>query len=143
MAITDTLKGIDGRGLARAVAVGLAIVLPITAISVWVINRGDTTSPAWALVGLVAVLLGFGVAGVAVAKAGVELPYTHGALAGLITFTIAQLVVLAISAAVGREGAIAVAAITANAFLAASAGMVGAIVGSRSNRNVKRKTQNP
>lgn len=140
MALTDTFHSLNLAALGRAVAYGLAIVLPVTALSVWFINQGDDTSPAWALVGLVAVLAGFAFAGVQVAKAPIELPYTHGALAGLITFALAQAIVLAISAAVGREGEIHFAAITANAFLAASAGMLAAIITSRFNRNAKRKT---
>lgn len=121
-------RDVDPGALRRGLAVGVVVVAPVAALSAAVARTDGEGIGPLGLVLLALVLVGFGVAGATTARTGVVLPFTHGALAGLATFAVVQAGVLVVSSIVGREGGISVAGLVFNGLLAASAGMIGAML---------------
>lgn len=128
MALIGAARDLDRAALRRGILVGVAVVGPLAAASS-VVARGDGEGAGpLSLLFFALILLGFGLAGAATARTGVHLPNTHGAMTGLVTFAVVQAAVLAVSALVGREGGVSIAGLVFNGLLAASTGMIGAMV---------------
>lgn len=129
----STIAQLDPAALVRGVVVALVVVAPAAAISIALVAVRDEGEPAGvaSLIAYLAILVGFGVGGRAVARSGVVLPMTHGAFVGLIAYAIAQVVILSGSSIVGREGRVSIASLALSALLASSSGMIGAMLGSR------------
>jgi hypothetical protein len=132
--VIGAARDLDRDAIRRGVVVGAAVVGPLAAASsVLARSDGEGAGPL-SLLFFAGILVGFGVAGAATARTDVPLPYTHGAMTGLATYALVQLAVLVVSTIVGRDGGVSVAALVFNGLLAASAGMIGAMLGARRRR---------
>ena len=121
-------RDVDRAALARGVTVGVLVVGPLAAAAALLARTdGEGIGPLGLLL-LALTLVGFAFAGATTARSGVALPFTHGALAGLSTFAVVQAAVLVVSAIVGREGGVSIAGLVFSGLLAASAGMIGAML---------------
>ena len=128
----SALRQLDPRALADAIVLAAVIVGPAAAVSFLVVDRdADDGGGALSLVFIALILVGFGIGGRRVARAGVVLPLTHGAFVGLLTFAAVQVLILVLSAIAGNESEVRVASLAFSALLASSAGMIGASLGLR------------
>ena len=134
MALRGAAAELDGAALARGVALGVVVVAPLAALSAWLV--GDEAG-VLGVVAVLAILVGFAVAGGATARGGVTLPHTHGALAGLLTYGVVQGGVVLVAATAGRDVDVSAAALVLNGLLAASAGMIGAAWATRGGRSLR------
>jgi hypothetical protein len=132
---SGVLAQLDPSALARGVLIALAVVGPAAGLSIALIDTTtDDGSGGLRLLFYVVILVGFGLGGWQVARTVTEVPITHGAFVGLLTFALVQAVVLTGSAAVGRDGPVSAAALAFSALMASSAGMIGATLGLRRQR---------
>ena len=130
---------IDRKALTRGALWGLAVIAPIS-IGVEVLDAVDVLSKGTVVfIPFVAIIAAFILAGFQAAKAARTSPYTHGALAGLASFTawltlrMATHLVLG-ERLLGKEGDTAmtvVATVTTVALLSLSGGILGGLVAAR------------
>lgn len=127
------LRQLDPRVLGIGILRALLIVAPVAALSIAVVGTDDEGGGGGGLSLLFTVLLlvGFGLGGRRAARTGVDLPITHGAFVGLLTFAFVQAVILTASAIIGREGDINIVALAFRTLMASGAGMIGAMLGVR------------
>jgi hypothetical protein len=127
-----TLSRLDGRVLLRGVLVALVVVGPAAALSIALVDTdGDDAGGPLGLLFFAVILVGFAIGGHHVGRTDVDLPITHGAFVGLVTFALVQGVILAVSSIGGREGDVSAAALGLSALIASAAGMIGATLGVR------------
>jgi hypothetical protein len=130
---------IDRKALTRGALYGLAVIAPVS-IGVEVLDAVDVLSRGPVVfIPAVAILVAFCLAGFQAARAARSSPYTHGALAGLASFTawltlrMATHLVLG-ERLLGKEGDTAVTVVltvTTVALLSMSGGILGGLVASR------------
>ena len=130
---------IDRRALTRGALFGLAVIAPVS-IGVEVLDAVDVLSKgAVVFIPAAAILGAFFLAGFEAAKAARGSPYTHGALAGLASFTawltlrMATHLVLG-ERLLGKEGDTAITVlftVATVALLSMSGGILGGLLGGR------------
>jgi hypothetical protein len=130
MALT-ALGQLDPRVIGLGVLRALLIVAPVAGLSIVVVGADDEGGSGLGLLLIALLLVGFGLGGRRAARTGVDLPMTHGAFVGLVTFALVQAVILTGSAIIGREGDISIVSLAFSALMASGAGMIGAMLGIR------------
>jgi hypothetical protein len=130
---------IDRRALTRGALYGLAVIAPVS-IGVELLDAVDVLSRGPVVfIPAVAILGAFFLAGFQAAKAARGSPYTHGALAGLASFTAWLTLRMATHLALGerllgKEGdttITVVLTVATVALLSMSGGILGGLLGSR------------
>jgi putative membrane protein (TIGR04086 family) len=122
---TDDL---DPPTILAGAAAALALVVP-TAIAVLIVDRGDDDGSAWTLLALAVFLAGFFLGGAVAARRAPHLPLAHGAIAAATAFLVVQVVGTARRLAAGDD--VTWVLIVFNALVAASVGLLGALVAGR------------
>jgi putative membrane protein (TIGR04086 family) len=85
------VSGVDVRAVLVGAAVALVLVVPVVVIARLIVGDDDVASP-WPFI-FAAYVLGATVFGTAIAgRRAPDAPLLHGALAGLVTFVVAQLI---------------------------------------------------
>lgn len=127
---------IDRRALTRGALWGLAVIAPVS-IGVEVLDAVDVLSKGPVVfIPVVAILAAFFLAGFKAARAAPMSPYTHGALAGLASFTAWLTMRMATHLVLGERllgkeddtTVIILLTVTAAALLSLSGGILGALV---------------
>jgi hypothetical protein len=127
---------IDRRALTRGALWGLAVIAPVS-IGVEVLDAVDVLSKGPVVfIPVVAILAAFFLAGFKAARAAPASPYTHGALAGLASFTAWLTMRMATHLVLGERllgkeddtTLIILLTVTAAALLSLSGGILGALV---------------
>ena len=127
---------IDRRALTRGALWGLAVIAPVS-IGVEVLDAVDVLSKGPVVfIPVVAILAAFFLAGFKAARAAPTSPYTHGALAGLASFTAWLTMRMATHLVLGERllgkeddtTLIILLTVTAAALLSLSGGILGALV---------------
>src|SRR5689334_14797450 len=123
---------IDTRAVALGAGVGLVIAVPAGVLGALVVGSDDSglAYPFYVLI-LVAIMLAGFVAG----SKRPDTPLTHGAVAGVTTYAIAQAFAIVVKAAKGDELS-SVGVLLFNALLMASLGTVGGLIADRRNARI-------
>jgi len=102
--MVPTRRALEARAVLRGVAVGLALIVPVSIVRA-VVQRHvtDLSSSAWIYPLSILVLVAYAAAGVAAARAARQAPVLHGAVAGLAT-VVAWLPVRVVIWAVREQG---------------------------------------
>jgi len=102
--MVPTRRALEARAVLRGVAVGLALIVPVSIVRA-VVERhvNDLSSSAWIYPLSILVLVAYAAAGVAAARAARQAPVLHGAVAGLAT-VVAWLPVRVVIWAVREQG---------------------------------------
>jgi hypothetical protein len=132
--------GVDWRAVARGALVGLAIIVPVTILRA-VLDREvrDFDDSGWIYPLFVLVLVAYFAAGWVAGRARPDLPFTHGALAGLgalVLWIPIRIVIWALredgrGLFSGDDAALAPGQLFGAFVLAAAFGMIGALVAAR------------
>jgi len=118
---------VQGRPLLGAIAVGLAIVVPISA-TVRVLDRNvdDFDSSVWMWLPVVAIVAAYVVAGVVAGRGAPHAPLLHGAVAAVGTFAGWLGVRVAVPLVQGDDLGFGLRTVLVNALLAIGFGLLGA-----------------
>lgn len=132
--MTGTWRDLDRDALVQAVAAGVLIVGPLAGLSIWLVDPDAEDPSGLGPVLFLAVVVGFGVVGWIAGRAAPRVPMTHGAAAGAAAFVVVQATILLIAWVAGHDVDPSPFALVVNAFLAATAGTIGAMLAARRPR---------
>jgi hypothetical protein len=132
---------VDWRVVAKAAAIGLAIIVPVTVLRV-VLDREMTNfdDSGWIYPLFLLILVAYGVAGWVAGRARPDEPFTHGALAGigvLVLWIPIRILIWAVredgrALFSGSHAALPPGQLFGQVVIAAALAMLGAVLGARS-----------
>jgi hypothetical protein len=134
VAMSDLARDIDRDTVVQSAAAGVLIVGPLAGLSVLLVDTESESSGGLGGVFFLAILVGFGLVGGLAARAAPRVPLTHGAVAALVAFVVVQVTVLLIAFVSGHDSDVNPFALVFGALMAASAGTIGALIGTRRRR---------
>ncbi len=116
---------LDGRAISVGALVTMAVGIPVATVGSVILDDGSDLVFFFAVLAVVGFLAG----GIVAGGRRPDAPMTHGALAALAGFLVAQAVSAVLQ--VARDESVSVVAIVFNALLAANIGLVGGLLGAR------------
>jgi putative membrane protein (TIGR04086 family) len=120
---------VDLRAVLVGAGVALAISVPFALVGGLVLD--DRSPDGLVFLFVAAVLAGTGVGGFVAGSRQIDFPLTHGALAALAAFAVAQAVSATVDLTQGDD--VSPLAVVFNAMLATSVGLIGGLVAARRN----------